>query len=218
MIARPHDTLDTDEQQDPPKATDVNAVPHEYRRFPISVDDYRRMGEIGILEPDLRVELIDGEIILMPPIGASHTSIVDRLTRLFVTGTGERAIVRVQGPVRLSELSEPQPDLALLAPSEDFYAARTAGPQDVLLLVEVADSTLRYDREVKTPLYARAGIAEYWIVDVGGGRLLRFADPSDGRWRTEDEPNDLRALRPRRLADVSFDLSWLGDRSPFEQK
>lgn len=194
----------------------VNAVLQEPRRHRLSIDDYHRMGEAGLFAPDARVQLIDGEITDMPPIGPSHAGIVDRLTRLLVVTAGERGIVRVQGPVRLFDHSEPEPDLALLRPQDDFYTEAAARADDVLLLIEVADSTLRFDLDVKAPLYARAGIPELWIVDIRGARLLRFASPADGRWCDEDVPGDLRAIRPRRLTDTALDLSPLFRKSASE--
>ena len=136
-------------------------------RHRLNVDDYHRMAETGILGEDDRVELIDGELIDMAPIGQDHAGTVDVLTRALVMACGERAIVRVRNPLRLDRLNEPQPDVAILRPREDFYRrGEPPGPADVLLVVEVADSSLRYDRRVKLPLYARAGIGEVWIVDL----------------------------------------------------
>lgn len=124
------------------------------------------MAAAGLFGEDDRVELVEGEVIDMAPIGSRHAACVDRLTRLLVSRLGERAIVRVQSPVRMGDLSEPQPDVAVLAPRGDFYAAAHPGPADVLVVVEVADSTLGWDRGVKVPLYARAGMAEAWVVDL----------------------------------------------------
>ena len=151
------------------------------RRF--NVEEYYLMAKAGILSEDDRVELIDGEIVEMPPIGSPHASNVDRLIQLFVLRLGERAIVRAQNPVRLGEHSEPQPDIALLRPRDDFYAAAHPGPQDVLLLIEIADTSIDYDREVKSPLYARAGIPEYWLVDLAGQRIEVYRDPAAGEYR-----------------------------------
>jgi len=125
------------------------------------------MAEAGLLAPDDRVELIEGEIIDMAAIGSRHAACVKRLAKLFMTRLGERAVVGVQDPVRLSDLSEPQPDLAVLRDRSDFYASAHPGPGDVLLVVEVADTTLAWDRNVKGPLYGRTGVREVWIVDLG---------------------------------------------------
>jgi len=136
-------------------------------RHRLNVDEYHRMAEAGILGENDRVELIDGELIDMAPIGQDHAATVNGLTRVLVMACGDRAIVSVQNSVRLNRFNEPQPDVTLLRPRADNYRTGTfPGPADVLLVVEVADSTLRYDRTVKLPLYASAGIAEVWIVDL----------------------------------------------------
>ena len=148
-----------------------------------TVHDYHKMGEIGILRHDDRVELIEGEIVTMPPIGHDHAGGTNRLNMLFAPQLGGRAIVSVQNPVRLSETSEPQPDLLLLRPEPAFYATRKAKPDDVLLLVEISDSTLRHDRDVKVPLYARAGIPEVWLLDLRNDRLRVYREPDEGEYR-----------------------------------
>ena len=135
-------------------------------RHPISVDEYDRMVEAGVFEDDARLELINGEIVEMTPIGAPHSSRVDRLTMYFASRLSGRAIVRVQGPVHVGSHSEPQPDLLLLKPRDDFYARVHPGSEDVLLVVEVAQSSLAIDRDVKGPLYRGEAILEYWIVNL----------------------------------------------------
>lgn len=152
------------------------------RRF--TVEEYYRMAEAGILKEDDRVELIEGEIVEMSPIGRVHAGIVDRLTHLFVTRVGDVAQVRIQNPLRLDERSEPEPDLTLLVPRPDFYTSGHPRPKDVLLLVEVADSSIEFDREVKIPLYARAGIREVWLVDLNVGTVTVFRDPTADGYRT----------------------------------
>lgn len=140
------------------------------------------MAEVGLLAPDARVELIEGEIIDMAPIGNPHNSAVDMLNQWLTLAVSGQAIVRVQGSFRLSGLNEPQPDIILLEPSEDFYRSRSATGDDTLLVIEVSDSTFGYDRKVKAPLYARHGIPEYWIVEVEKPRLHFFRAPSDGHY------------------------------------
>ncbi len=143
---------------------DTDVMPARHR---LNVDDYHRMAEAGILSEDDRVELIDGDLIDMAPIGQGHAGVVNGLNHALSMAFGGQAIVSVQNPLRLDRLNEPQPDVVVLRPRDDFYQHGTpAGPADVLLLVEVADSTLRYDRAVKLPLYASAGITEVWIVDL----------------------------------------------------
>lgn len=148
----------------------------------ISVHAYHRMAEAGALAPEARVELIEGEIVDKAPIGSRHASVVNRLTRILVPAVGERAIVQVQGPVRLGEFSEPEPDLALLKPRADYYREALPGAADVLLLIEVADSTQRYDRRVKTPLYARHGVAQVWVIDLENALVHFYGRPRDGAY------------------------------------
>ncbi len=142
-------------------------------RHRLTVADYYRMGEAGVFAPNARVELIEGEVIDMAPIGTRHAATVARLNRAASMAVGTKAIVSVQNPLRLGELSEPEPDLMLLKPRADFYADAHPTAADVLLLIEVADTSARYDREIKLPLYARHGVPEVWIVDLEA-RLLRF--------------------------------------------
>lgn len=132
----------------------------------LSVDDYYRMAEAGVLSPDDRTELIEGEIVDLPPIGPTHASVVALLTKQLVRAMGDDALVRVQLPVRFPPRSEPQPDFALVLPSSDGYRRAHPAARDVLLLIEVSDSTLRYDLETKARLYATHGIDEYWVVDL----------------------------------------------------
>ena len=143
----------------------------------ISVDAFHRMGETGILGPADRVELIDGEIIDMSPIGALHAAIVDLLARHFARSAGETAFIRCQNPLRLDDVSEPEPDIAILRPRADFYTTGHPGPADVLLVIEVADTSLAYDLGVKVPLYARHGIPEVWVIDASTRRTQVFREP-----------------------------------------
>jgi Uma2 family endonuclease len=177
------------------------------RRHRITVHDYHRLAEVGVLAPDARVELIEGEIIDMAPLGKDHLSIVDQLNRLLVRAVGDAAIVRVQGSIRLSEFSEPEPDIVLLAPRPDFYRGELASGTNTLLVIEVSDSTLRYDRGVKAPLYARHGVPEYWIIDVQNAQLLVYGELRHGRYERETA-----AVRPvtapiTALPGVTIDLS-----------
>ncbi len=159
------------------------------RRF--TTEEYHKMGEHGILAEDDRVELIAGEIVEMSPIGPPHAGHVARLNAVLGRLAGDRAIVWVQTPVDLDDYSEPQPDVVLLRPRADFYTTVHPCPADVLLLIEVADSSLDYDRNVKVPLYARAGVPEVWLVDLtGAGRVEVYQNPSGAGYG--------RLLRPSR--------------------
>jgi len=146
-------------------------------RHLITVDAFHRMGETGILGSADRVELIDGEIIDMSPIGALHAAIVDLLARHFARRAGESVFIRCQNPLRLDDVSEPEPDLVILRPRADFYATAHPGPADALLVIEVADTSLAYDLGVKVPLYARHGIPEVWVIDAATRRTRVFREP-----------------------------------------
>lgn len=157
------------------------AVEVSRRRF--TADEYQAMGRAGILGEGDRVELIDGEVLAMSPIGPPHIGTLSRLTKLFLQRAGDTATVQVGGSVRLDDYSEPQPDLVLLKARADFYASALPGPSDVLLVVEVSQSSLAYDRGLKADLYARRNLTEYWIVDLVHGAVIRHSDPIDGRYR-----------------------------------
>ena len=150
-------------------------VTRETRKF--TVEEYFRMVESGILQEDERVELIEGEILLMPPMGHPHASGIMRHNRVFSRLAGERFAVLVQAPLPLGERSAPEPDLALLKFREDDYAGGYASPEDTLLVIEVADSSLNYDREVKAHVYGRAGIPETWVLNLQGDCLEQFTEP-----------------------------------------
>ena len=147
----------------------------------ISADVFHRMGEAGILGPSDRVELIAGEIIDMSPIGAMHAAIVDVLARRFSRRACESLFVRCQNPLRLDDLSEPEPDLAILRPRADCYTTAHPEAADVLLVIEVADTSLAYDLGTKVPLYARHGIPEVWVIDAATRRTRVFRQPALGR-------------------------------------
>ena len=146
------------------------------RRF--TVDEYLKMVEVGILNEDDRVELLDGEIVQMIPPGPDHNAPTGILNRLLVLGVGSRAVVHPGPTLRLSKRSAPEPDFVLLRPDPRNYRDRYAEPGDVLLLVEISDSSIRRDRQLKLPLYAAAGIPEYWIVDVQSETVEVYKDPA----------------------------------------
>jgi Uma2 family endonuclease len=170
----------------------------------LTVDEYYRMAAVGLLPPDARVELIEGEIIDMAPIGSRHAAAVDRLAKLLILAVDKSAIVRVQGPVRLSVHSEPQPDLAVLRPRADDYRDSHPETSDILLLIEVSDTTLRFDREVKAGLYARHGIPALWILDIGDGRLHVFRAPRRGEYT---ERTDV-AAGPVEIPGLGIDVDF----------
>ncbi|MBI4279266.1 MAG: Uma2 family endonuclease [Armatimonadetes bacterium] len=173
-------------------------------RHRFTVDEYHRMADAGILTEDDRVELIQGEIVEMVPIGSRHAACVNRLAQSLAREAAGDTIVSVQNPVRLGEDSEPQPDVALLRPRPDFYAGGLPGPTDVLLVVEVAETSADSDREIKIPLYARAGVPEVWLVDLRAATVEVYRNPSPQGYRAavrhrRGEPLSVEALPDLRV-------------------
>jgi Uma2 family endonuclease len=172
-------------------------------RYRFSADEFRRMGEAGIFDETSRVELIEGEIVEMNPIGSHHAGNIKRLINLFAGKVGEAAILDAQDPIHLAGHSEPQPDIALLKPRGDFYSEHHPKPEDVYLLVEVADTSLAYDLDVKVPLYARYGIPEYWIVDLANREVLAHSRPEDGKYRITERVKSGDTLTRRSVPNLS---------------
>jgi Uma2 family endonuclease len=179
------------------------------KHYHFTVDEYRRMGETGIFHEDDRVELIEGEIIEMSPIGSPHSGATIRIHKRLEQTVGERALVSSQNPVILDEFSEPQPDIALLRPRSDYYSKSHPGPEDVLLLIEVAESSLHYDREVKLPLYARYAIPAVWLVDLQNRQLLMFSQPAETGYRAKEIGDVGHPIALPDLDDLSVDLAGL---------
>lgn len=168
----------------------------------LTVDDYYRMAEVGVLLPDDRTELIEGEIVDMPPIGSSHANVVRVLTQRLVRAAGDAAVVSVQLPVRLSRHSEPQPDIALLKAKAAGYREAHPGPADVLLLIEVSDTTLRFDLDDKAHLYARHGIHEYWVVDLVANRVWRHLKPRATQYAERTEISAGAVPLPKSFGEI----------------
>ena len=192
-------------------AMDAEVETVEPVRHKLDVHAYHRMGETGILGRDDRVELIDGELIDMVPISWDHADTVNGLNKALVMACGDRAVVSVQNPVRLDEYNEPQPDFAVLRPrTGKRRAAGPPGPVEVLLLVEVANSSLRFDRKVKLPLYARFGIREVWIVDLKARVLECHRDPGPGGYAPAQPygPGDAIALAADPEIVVGLDAAF----------
>jgi Uma2 family endonuclease len=175
------------------------------RRF--TVYDYHRMGKAGILLEDDRVELIYGEILAMSPIGNPHNAAVDRATKALIQTLGDEAIVRVQGSVRLDMYNEPQPDIVLLKPRDDFYAVGGAKPSDILLIIEMADSSLRFDRKVKARLYAEMGVPEYWVADLNAGCLFSHSDRHEKAYRLVRQFRKDESVAPELLPDSGIPVA-----------
>jgi Uma2 family endonuclease len=186
----------------PRTRTDALVAPIPRRRF--TTDEYHRMGEAGVLSEDDRVELLDGEIVQMSPIGIPHSSSVDRLTAFFSRRLGSRAILRVQGPIILDRFSEPQPDLSVLAPRADFYGHAQPRPHDVLLAIEVMDTSRGYDRTLKLPLYARAELREVWLVDLKAQVIETYRRPALRSYREQQTFGRGRVLTPLAFPRTRF--------------
>lgn len=183
-----------------------------------TADQYHQMGEAGILRDDDRTELIEGVITCMSPIGSPHAGCVFYLSDEFHRQAGSQAIVSVQSPVRLSEHSEPEPDIALLRPRVDYYRRALPGPEDVLLVVEVSDSTLTFDRRVKLPLYAGAGIPEVWIANLNGECFEVHTDPHEGRYLRREVLPRGAVLSPLALPAIRIAVDdALGERESAER-
>jgi Uma2 family endonuclease len=178
-------------------------------RHRITVHEYYRMGELGLFAPEARMELIEGEIIDVAPPGSRHASVVAQLNELLVQAVRGAAIVLVQSPVRLSELSEPQPDLALIRARDDRYRSSHPTGADALLVIEVSLTSWRFDRQVKIPLYARHGVPEVWIVDLSKDELHFFRSPRDGDYADVSSTSHPKIIQIPSLPGVSIDLSEL---------
>lgn len=185
----------------------VMSLPAERRIF--NVDEYRRMGEAGIFSEDDRIELIEGEILRMSPIGSRHAATVKRLHTQFHDLLGKQAIVSVQDPIVLNDFSEPQPDIAIVHARDDFYAQAHPGAADVFLIVEVADTSINYDRELKLPAYARSEIPEVWIVDLPGERLDVHTDPANGVYRSMRSLGRGDTVAPLSFANLSIAVATI---------
>ena len=177
----------------------------EQRRF--AVDEYHAMAEAGILLADERVELLEGVIVPMSPIGERHAGCVMELSQLLYEGARRRANVSVQGPLRINEHTELQPDLMLLTWRDDFYRSRHPVPADVQLLIEVSDTTVSSDRTEKCPLYARAGISEVWLVNLPEQRVEVYTEPRGSRFGMVRVVRSGMTLEPSALAGISLPAS-----------
>jgi Uma2 family endonuclease len=180
-------------------------------RHRITVDEYYRMAEVGILPPDARVELIEGEIIDRAPIGSGHGGTVMQLTQLLLDAARDRAHVLVQSAERFSDMSEPQPDFALVKRRADFYKKKHPGPADTYLIIEVSESSLRYDLQVKAPLYARYGVPEYWVIDLKGRQVRFFRSPDSGQYTDVTSTGAPGVVAPAALPEVQIDLTHVLD-------
>jgi len=186
---------------DPTSAQDA-IVRHRW-----NVDAYYRMAEAGIFDEDSRIELVDGVVVDMAPIGSTHAFALNNLTRLLYPKSMNRYLVRIQDPIHLDDYNEPQPDLVVAL--DRNYSAGHPRAADILLVVEVADTTLIYDRDVKMPLYARHGIPQCWLLDVNAKNLTVFKEPVDGHYRQAASVRDIDSVEIGDLVLAASDLSRL---------
>ena len=175
--------------------------------YQFSVEDYHRMGEAGIIAPDERVELLEGQVVPMSPIGYLHAVTVDFLTDWFGERVRRRAVVRIQGPVTFAPRNEPQPDVQVLRPPLKRYRKAPATGEDVLLLIEVADSSLERDRGLKKEIYAKAGIADSWIVDLTQNRIEVYRAPQGTEYKQVETFDVGQSITPLALPDLSLKVA-----------
>lgn len=180
-------------------------------KYRLTVDQYERMVEAGLFPEDAHIELVEGELLEMTPIGRRHAGVVNRLTRAFARAVADgRVLLSVQNPIRIDEHNEPQPDVALLLPRADDYATSTPTPREVLLLVEVADTTADYDRDWKARLYARASVVEYWVVDLRAEEVVVWRNPGGASgYQLRHVARRGEDLSPEQVAGVVVSVSDL---------
>lgn len=178
------------------------AIPVTRKQF--TVDEYYRLGEAGLLAPDERVELVNGELFTMPPIGPGHAGCVDELADLLRARLPDWCLVRARNPLRIGERSQPEPDIAVVHRRPDYYRSSHPTSADVLLVIEVADSTLTYDREIKAPMYAQASIPEYWIVNLVDAEISVYRYPRAGRHQSVQTLVRGDTLQPLNFTEISI--------------
>lgn len=167
----------------PGLASSKTSLVKKPKRRRLTVDDFAKMCEVGILSADDHVELIDGELVEMPPMGPPHAGIVNHLAKILIRRLGDTADVRVQSSVLLSRYTQPEPDLAVVRPDLDHYLQRHPDPRDILIAIEVADSSLTYDRGEKIPRYAAAGVPEAWLVNVRAQTITVYTEATSTGYR-----------------------------------
>jgi Uma2 family endonuclease len=177
-------------------------------RHRLTVEEFHRMADAGVFAPDARIELLEGDLVDMPPIGPAHANALDHLTTLFAPYT-DRVILRVQGPVGISLRSELIPDLLLLRRVPGGYPTTAPQPADVLLLIEVSDTTLRFDREEKIPLYGRYGVFEAWLLDLSVKQLEMYSRPGPNGYQEIRRPLADQVVSPSLLADLQVSAGSL---------
>jgi Uma2 family endonuclease len=190
--------------------TKTKAPAREATRHRFKVDAYYRMVQAEILPEGHGVELLDGEVFEMPPIGSVHASIVERLTRLlYRTLPEDVAHIRIQNPIRLDDRSEPEPDIAILLPRNDAYRGAHPAPDDIFLVIEVADSSLAFDRDIKAGIYAKSRIVEYWLIDINSGSIQIWRENKSGVYQDYYLAEAGTVVSPRAVPTLEIAVSWL---------
>ena len=177
------------------------------QKHKVSVSEWHKMGEYNIFPPEARMELIKGDIIDMAPIGRSHASCVRHLIKLFSERIGKAALLDVQNPILLGNLSEPEPDLVLLRPASHFYREKHPTAKDVFLLIEVSDTTVKHDREEKMPLYAADGIVESWLIDLNELQVEVYLNPTANGYANKRILGSDDILIPKQLPHIEIPVS-----------
>ena len=186
------------------RSTHNELTSHRFTR-----DGYYRMAEAGVFEPDARVELLDGEIVETSPIGPRHSWVVAELHSFFAKQFGDRVFCFSQSPLAIDETTEPQPDVMLIKPRAGLSPEEHPTPADVLLLIEVADTSLELDRGEKLRLYAEAGIREYWIIDLNRRVLIVHRQPKDAEYASVQQYDGDARVSPEALADAELAVGSL---------
>jgi Uma2 family endonuclease len=185
----------------------MNSVIAPVRKHLTDIHEWQRLGEANIFPPDSRIELIEGEILEMAPIGFNHSGHLNRINKVFTLLTANCADTSVQNPLQLSDLSEPEPDFMLLKPSDDFYSSRHPIASDVLLLIEVADSSLAYDQNQKLRLYASHGVAEYWLLNLNDNCLEVYREPHGETYAQKSTLRARDSVTLTQLPDITIQVS-----------
>lgn len=178
-----------------------------YKKHLTNLDEWKRLGEANIFPPGSRVELINGEIIDMAPIGSNHSGQINRLNQILARIAPDRFIISIQNPVQLGDLSEPEPDLMLLKPNDDFYSSQHPQASDVLLLIEVADSSLKFDQNQKLRLYALHNIPEYWLLNLKDSCIEVYRQPHDGLYAEKTTLRSGDKITLSQLKDITINIS-----------
>jgi Uma2 family endonuclease len=169
-----------------------------------TTDEYHRMVAQDILSAQDRIELIEGEVLFMSPIGSRHAACVNRLTAILSAFLKNQEIVSIQNPIQLSQFSEPEPDVALLRPRDDFYASHLPTPADILLIIEVADTSIEYDQQTKLPLYARSAIHEVWIVNLNSNSITTYTNPSVGEYQVVKQYSAVDTIQSATISQLQL--------------